>query len=90
MLFNCLKNLKKSKFQKFLIPKFDKSTDDRASKKKWQKISLKPQIVIFEGWCVGAEPQKNKDLIHPLNNLEKEEDRNRVWRDRVNKELKAV
>ena len=44
----------------------------------------------FEGWCVGAEPQKNKDLIRPLNNLEKEEDRNRVWRDRVNKELKAA
>jgi len=90
MLFNCLKNLKKSKFRKFLIPKFDKSTDDRASKKKWQKINLKPQIVIFEGWCVGAEPQKNKDLIHPLNNLEKKEDRNRVWRDRVNKELKVA
>ena len=35
------------------------------------KNKKKPNIVIFEGWCVGATPQKNKDLNIPVNNLEK-------------------
>ena len=43
--------------------------------KKWQKVNKKPEIVIFEGWCVGVKPQKNKDLIVPVNILEKEKDK---------------
>ena len=88
LLFNCLKNLKKKKFQKFSVPKFDKSIDDRLPKKQWQIFKKKPDIVIFEGWCVGVTPQKNKDLKIPINTLEKKNDTNRVWRYRVNDELK--
>ena len=54
------------KFKKIMIPKFDKSIDDRSSKSKWVKVNKKPNIVIFEGWCVGVEPQKKKDLIVPI------------------------
>ena len=89
MLYNCLKNLKKIKFKNFSIPKFDKSNDDRRPKKYWQKVKKKADIVIFEGWCVGATPQKNKDLIVPINILEKEKDKKRIWRNYVNKELKT-
>ena len=89
MLYNCLKNLKKIKFKNFSIPKFDKSNDDRRPKKYWQKVKKKADIVIFEGWCVGAIPQKNKDLIVPINILEKEKDKKRIWRNYVNKELKT-
>ena len=39
--------------------------------KKMAKYKDKPQIVIFEGWCVGVTPQKNKDLLAPINELEK-------------------
>ena len=88
MLFNCLKNLKKKKFKKIYIPKFDKSIDDRAKKVKWQFIKIKPQIVIFEGWCVGVSAQKKSDLLVPINTLEKEKDKKKIWRNRVNKELK--
>ena len=31
MLFNCIKNLKKNRFKKMIVPKFDKSKDDRMS-----------------------------------------------------------
>ena len=89
MLYNCLKNLKKINFKNFSIPKFDKSNDDRSPKKYWQKVKKKADIVIFEGWCVGAIPQKNKDLIVPINILEKEKDKKRIWRNYVNKELKT-
>ena len=88
LLLKCLKNLKNKNFKKFSIPKFDKSIDDRLSKRFWQNIKTKPDIVIFEGWCVGAFPQTNKDLIKPINLLEKEKDKNRTWRNFVNKELK--
>ena len=87
LLTNCIKNLKSNNFKKTLIPKFDKSIDDRLPKKNWQKIKRKPDIVIFEGWCVGVTPQKKKDLILPLNKLEKTKDKKRIWRSRVNKEL---
>ena len=87
-LFKCIKNLKTKKFKKFKIPKFDKSIDDRLKEKKWQNIKEKPNIVIFEGWCVGATFQKNKDLLIPTNRLEKEQDIDRIWRTTVNNELK--
>ena len=90
LLLNSIKQIKKINFKKILIPKFDKSIDDRLPKKKWQIIDKKPHIVIFEGWCVGVTPQKNKDLIVPLNILEKEKDKKRIWRDHVNKELKTT
>jgi D-glycerate 3-kinase len=88
MLLNCIKNLKNSKFKKTLIPKFDKSIDDRSSKKKWIIVKKKPNIVIFEGWCVGVTPQEKKDLITPVNKLEKDQDKKKIWRKKVNKELK--
>ena len=63
MLFNCIKKLTKSKFKKITIPKFNKAIDDRKSKENWLKVIKKPDIVIFEGWCVGAFPQKKKRFI---------------------------
>ena len=84
MLFSCIKNFKNKKFKKFMIPKFDKSIDDRSSKKKWLKVKKKPNIVIFEGWCVGVFAQKKKDLIIPINKLEKHEDNKKICRQEVN------
>jgi len=88
LLFNCIQKLKNSKFKKFYIPKFDKSIDNRLPKNKWQKIDKKPEIVIFEGWCIGADPQKKKDLLKSINTLEKHKDKKRIWRNKVNDELK--
>ena len=88
LLLNCIKNLKKVNFEKLLIPKFDKSIDDRLPKTKWQKIQSKPDVVIFEGWCVGVTPQKKRDLIEPINDLERIKDFRRTWRNKVNEELK--
>ncbi len=87
ILFQSIKNLKNNKFKKFNIPKFDKSIDDRTPKSKWLKVKKKPNIVIFEGWCVGAMAQKKNDLNSPVNKLEKEKDIKKVWRQKVNSEL---
>jgi D-glycerate 3-kinase len=87
-LFNCLKMFKNKRFDKILIPKFDKSIDDRLKKDNWIKISKKPDIVIFEGWCVGAKAEKHNSLIKPINELESLDDKNLIWRKKVNYELK--
>ena len=88
LLKNIFKKLLSKQFKSVLIPKFDKSVDDRVSKKKWSKINNKPDIIIFEGWCVGSKPQSLKKLEKPINNLEKLYDRNSIWRRTVNTELK--
>ena len=88
LLKKTFSDLVKKKFKPVSIPSFDKSKDDRVPKKKWKKIYKQPQIIIFEGWCVGAMPQKNKNLIKSINTLEKNEDAKLLWRNKVNKELK--
>tara|TARA_B100001564_G_scaffold359539_1_gene381735 strand:- start:9 stop:896 length:888 start_codon:yes stop_codon:yes gene_type:complete len=89
ILYKTIKNLLKKNFKAVRIPKFDKSIDDRLKTKNWQKIKKKPDIIIFEGWCVGAKAQKQKELIKPLNILEKYEDTKLTWRKKVNNELKT-
>ncbi len=88
ILLSCLKKLKDRSFKQFAIPKFDKSNDDRFPRRKWVKIIKKPDVVIFEGWCVGAKPQKKKDLLRPINELERLKDKDLKWRTKVNQELK--
>ena len=88
LLNNILKKFKEKKFKNLLIPKFDKSIDDRSKKYKWQKIKKRPDIVILEGWCVGATHQKESDLKKPLNAIEKKFDQKLIWRRKVNYYLK--
>ena len=88
LLNQIIKKLTKKKFRTVLIPKFDKSKDDRLNKSKWQKIKVKPDIIIFEGWCVGTTHQNNIELKKPLNFIEKKYDKNSKWRKMVNNFIK--
>ena len=81
-------NLKKINLKKFKSPRFDKSADDRFKRKYWNDIKRKPEIVILEGWCIGAKPQSNILIKRPINILEKLEDKNFIWRKYVNEKLK--
>ena len=80
--------IKRRKFKKFKTPKFDKSIDDRVKKEYWTSIKKRPEIIILEGWCVGAKPQSNSLIKNSINILEKNEDKNLAWRNYVNKKLK--
>ena len=85
------KVLKRNKLKKsFLIPRFDKSTDDRLPKSKWHHINKRLDIFILEGWCVGARPEDNhRNLKKPINNLEALEDKDYKWRFKVNDQLNS-
>ena len=83
-----LLKLKKKKFKKFKIPKFAKNLDDRLKKKYWYNVNERPEIVILEGWCVGAKSQSQSLIKKPINDLEKSEDKQMIWRKHVNHKLK--
>ena len=69
------------------IPRFDKSVDDRYPEEKWDTIFPPTDIIIFEGWCVGADSQSAEELLKPVNSLEKDEDCDGTWRNYVNQQL---
>lgn len=69
------------------IPRFDKSIDDRAPESQWDVITPPVDIIIIEGWCMGAQPQEEDDLFVPVNDLEEFEDRTGQWRKFVNHKL---
>lgn len=69
------------------LPRFDKATDDPAPKADWPVIEGPLDVLIFEGWCVGARPQAEAALVAPVNALEAERDPDGVWRRHVNAAL---
>ena len=89
LMLSFFKKIKDKNFKSLQIPTFNKAIDDRCSKNLWHKIKTKPDVVIFEGWCVGARPQLNSQLKKPVNSLEKVYDQRVKWRVHVNNQLKT-
>ncbi len=69
------------------LPSFDKARDDRRPPGEWRRAHGPMQIVLFEGWCLGAPPQSAHHLAQPINTLEREEDADGAWRRGVNVSL---
>lgn len=69
------------------MPCFDKATDDRVDPAAWPIVRGPIDILIFEGWCVGARPQQDDALAVPVNALEAEADTAGIWRHYVNARL---
>lgn len=66
------------------LPRFDKARDDRRPMESWDSITAPVNLVLFEGWCVGARPQGLEALTQPVNALEANEDVDGRWRKYVN------
>ena len=73
--------------QSIEIPVFDKSVDDRSPNKDFRQVTGPIDLVLFEGWCVGARPQRDEALAIPVNSLERGEDPDQTWRRYVNQQL---
>jgi D-glycerate 3-kinase len=67
------------------LPRFDKASDDRASD--GTLVDARIDVILIEGWCVGAVPQPAAALRDPVNRLEAEEDPDGAWRREVNRRL---
>lgn len=75
--------------RKVSVPAFDKATDDRVPEQDWPRVDAPVDVVLFEGWCVGARPQPPEALSDPENGLEEVEDRDAAWRTGVNERLRT-
>ncbi|TLX46586.1 kinase [Pseudoalteromonas phenolica] len=73
--------------ENFILPRFNKATDEPYSSANWLKCTNKPKVLIFEGWCLGLLPQSEAQLNIPMNNLEATKDSNGKYRARVNQFL---
>jgi len=71
------------------IPRFDKAADDRKPKRDWEHWQGRPDLIIFEGWCLGARPEPTSALALPVNQLEWKQDPGGLWRHFVNRQLEA-
>ena len=89
MMLNFFKKSKSKKFKRLKLPTFNKAIDDRFSKKHWYNLKKKPDVIIFEGWCVGAKSEKNNTLKKTINSMEKTKDQKQIWRKYVNDQLKT-
>jgi D-glycerate 3-kinase len=89
MMLSFFKKAKSKQFKRLKLPTFNKAIDDRFNKKYWYDLKNKPDVVIFEGWCVGAKSEKNSTLKKTINLMEKAKDQKRTWRKYVNQQLKS-
>ena len=85
-----LKQLLKKDSAEVKIPVFDKFIDDRLPESEWSKFKGKCDIILFEGWCVGSRPQDDHEIVTPLNELEKNEDPDAIWRSYANQQLREI
>ena len=69
------------------IPRFDKAVDDRLPRSAWRISAGPSDVVLVEGWCVGARPQDRAALAEPVNSLERSDDADGAWRHFVNEQL---
>lgn len=66
------------------LPRFDKKYDEPGDPEAFEGPA---DVILFEGWCVGARPQPAGELIGPVNALERDRDADGVWRRYVNDQL---
>ena len=89
IMLDFFKRTKRKKFKSLKLPKFNKAIDDRYNKNLWYSIKKRPDIIIFEGWCVGAKAEKINTLKKSINSIEKFKDKELTWRRYVNRQLQS-
>lgn len=71
------------------ISRFNKATDDLLPQDDWDKAPDHIDLIILEGWFLGALPQAEHSLNQSINALESAEDTQGIWRQHVNEQLKG-
>jgi len=68
-------------------PRFDKISDDRLPQNAWSMATPPFDLILLEGWCVGAPLQSADRLRSPINAFEAQSDPDGTWRAYVNDQL---
>lgn len=73
--------------QETSLPCFNKGQDEPCPPEQETIFRGRPDVILIEGWCVGARPQAADELVAPINALEREQDPDGIWRRYVNEQL---
>ncbi len=71
------------------LPRFDKAADAHHPRDRWPRVEEPVAVILFEGWCNHCPPQSDGELAEPINELERREDPEGIWRRAVNEHLRA-
>lgn len=69
------------------LPAFDKVTDNPLTRGSRPVYEGRPQLILIDGWCLGASAQSDAELATPINEIETKEDDRGKWRRAINEEL---
>ncbi len=86
LLLETLNHLKKN-HNDVAVPKFNKALDDRAPQDSWPVYNAPLDVIILEGWCLSVPSQPQEELVKDINELERRQDTQGIWRDYVNQQL---
>jgi D-glycerate 3-kinase len=71
------------------LPRFDKLEDHRVPAAHWPVFKGTANVVLVDGWCMGATAEPADALEMPVNDLELDEDDAAVWRSYANAHLEG-
>lgn len=72
------------------LPRFDKLADHRVPAAEWPVFKGTANVVLVDGWCMGAIAEPPEALEMPVNDLELDEDESAVWRTYANAQLEGA
>lgn len=73
--------------QPLALPRFDKLADERLPMADWEPVKAPLDLLVFEGWFLGAPAEDSAALVAPLNALERQADPEGRWRRGCNHAL---
>ena len=71
------------------LPRFDKLADHRVPAEQWPNFAGTANVVLIDGWCMGATPEPTAALEDPVNDLELDYDDKGAWRGHINAQLEG-
>lgn len=71
------------------LPRFDKLEDHRVPAAQWPNFKGTANVVLVDGWCMGATPEPAEALEMPVNDLELDDDPDATWRTYINAQLEG-
>ncbi|MEX2131785.1 MAG: hypothetical protein WD772_09880 [Pseudohongiellaceae bacterium] len=87
LLSGFLKSVQEGRSGRLCLPRFSKASDNPLPEDQWPAVALPLDLLVLDGWFLGARPQRVSTLEEPVNVLEQTEDPDGSWRRFVNEKL---